>query len=161
MNHRRHIGGYFHAISNALSKRMQENCQSLGLTATQSMFLHHLWYREHILQEPSHAKELEAFFEIKHPTVSGVLQRMESAGFVTLEASDADRRCKTIHLTPLAEQIHAQAEQQIQQTEALLLQDMTDEEKDRFRELMGRAAKNLGIFCRHPAISIPKEELEP
>ena len=50
VEHHRHLGGYFHAISNVLSQRMQQNCESLGLTATQSMFLHHLWYREHILQ---------------------------------------------------------------------------------------------------------------
>ena len=65
MEHHRHLGGYFHAISNALSQRMHQNCEALGLTATQSMFLHHLWYREHILQQPSHAKDLEAFISMK------------------------------------------------------------------------------------------------
>lgn len=154
----RHLGGYFHAISNALSQRMQQNCEDLGLTSTQSMFLHHLWYREHILKEPTHAKELEVFFEIKHPTVSGVLQRMEAAGFVTLEASETDRRCKTIHLTPMAETVHAEAERYIQRTEELLLQGMTAEEAAQFRQLLGRAANNLGVFCRHPGTSLPKEE---
>lgn len=154
----RHMGGYFRAISNALSQRMQENCENLGLTSTQSMFLHHLWYREHILKEPTHAKELEAFFEIKHPTVSGILQRMEAAGFVTFEASETDRRCKTIHLTPLAEATHAEAERHIQQTEELLLQGMTESETVLFRQLLCRAANNLGVFCKHPPTSAPKEE---
>lgn len=154
----RHLGGYFHGISNALSQRMQENCEKLGLTSSQSMFLHHLWYREHILKEPSHAKDLEAFFDIRHPTVSGILQRMESAGFVTFESSQTDRRCKTIRLTPLAEATHAEAESYIRQTEAVLTDGMTQEEIVLLRSLLAKAANNLGVFCRHPAVSIPKEE---
>lgn len=154
----RHLGGYFHAISNALSQRMQENCEKLGLTSSQSRFLHHLWYREHILKEPTHAKELEAFFDVTHPTVSGILQRMESAGFVTFEASETDRRCKTIHLTPLAEETHAEAEHYIRQIEATLMDGMTEEEVAQLRSLLNKAADNLGVFCRHPAVSLPKEE---
>ena len=154
----RHLGGYFHGISNALSQRMQENCEKLGLTSSQSMFLHHLWYREHILKEPSHAKDLEAFFDIRHPTVSGILQRMESAGFVTFEASETDRRCKTIRLTPLAEAAHAEAEGYIRQTEAILTDGMSEEEAAQLRSLLSKAASNLGVFCRHPAISLSKEE---
>lgn len=161
MHPERHLGGYFHAISNALSKRMQQNCDELGLTASQSMFLHALWYRQHKLEQPSYAKDLEAFFDIKHPTVSGILQRMEAAGFLTFQASETDRRCKSIHLTEQAEAAHAQAEQHIRQTEDLLLQGMTDSEAAEFRRLLQIAAKNLGVCCRHPATVSQKEELTP
>lgn len=161
VEHHRHLGGYFRAISNVLSQRMQQNCESLGLTATQSMFLHHLWYREHILQQPTHARDLEAFFEIKHPTVSGILQRMEAAGFVTLQASETDRRCKTIHLTELAEATHTQAEQHIQQTEELLLQGLSEAETAEFRRLLKQVSGNLGIFCRHSKPKLPKEDTNP
>jgi DNA-binding MarR family transcriptional regulator len=159
--HHRHLGGYFHAISNALSQRMQQSCEALGLTSTQSVFLHHIWYREHILQQPTHAKDLESFFEIKHSTVSGVLQRMEAAGFLTLQASDTDRRCKTIHLTELAEATHAKAEQHIQEIEDLLLQGMTETDVAEFRRLLKLVSGNLGIFCRHPAVYPPKEDINP
>ena len=161
MDHPRHLGGYFHSISNALSKRMQQNCDELGLTASQSMFLHALWYRQHKLEQPTYAKDLEAFFDIKHSTVSGILQRMETAGFLTLHASETDRRCKSIHLTEQAEATHAQAEQHIRQTEATLLQGMTDAEAAEFRRLLQIAAKNLGVCCRHPATVSQKEEFTP
>lgn len=161
LEHHRYLGGYFHAISNALSQRMQQNSESLGLTATQSMFLHHLWYREHILQEPTYAKDLEVFFEIKHPTVSGILQRMEAAGFLTFQASDTDRRCKTIHLTELAEAIHAQTDQHIRQTEDLLLQGMSETDAAELRRLLKQVSGNLGIFCRHLKPNLPKEDTNP
>ena len=78
----RHLGGYIRAISNAMTQNMQQNSEQLGLTSTQGMFLHHLWIRKEKLGLPTYAKDLEEFFDIKHPTVSGVLQRMEAAGFV-------------------------------------------------------------------------------
>lgn len=154
----RNLGSYFRAISNTLSQRMQENSEKLGLTAAQGMFLHHLWYREHILKEPTHAKELETFFEIKHPTVSGILQRMENAGFVTFAANETDRRCKTIHLTPLAEAAHEETECCIRQIETVLTDGMTEDETAQLRCLLDKAANNLGVFCRHPAVSLSKEE---
>ena len=76
----RYLGGYFRAITNAMGQNMQRDLDTLGLTPTQNMFLHHLWYRQEKLGLPSHAKDLEDYFDIKHSTVSGILQRMEAAG---------------------------------------------------------------------------------
>ena len=95
----RHLGGYFRAISNALGQNMQRNLDELGLTATQNMFLHHLWFRQEKLGLTTSPKDLEEFFDIKHPTVSGILQRMEASGFVEFQPSQTDRRCKVIGLT--------------------------------------------------------------
>ncbi len=160
MDHPRYLGAFFHAISNALSQRMQQSCDELGLTASQSMFLHTLWYRHHKMEQPTYAKDLEAFFDIKHSTVSGILQRMESAGFLTLEASETDRRCKTIHLTPQAESAHAQTEQHIQQTENLLTQGMTEAEVAEFRRLLQLAADNLRVCTQRHKPPV-QEEFQP
>lgn len=161
MERQRHLGGYFRAISTALSQQMQQNCETLGLTATQSMFLHHLWYRQHILCEPTYARDLERFFEIRHPTISGILQRMEAAGFLTMEASAADRRCRAIHLTEKAEAAQEQTEQYILETEALLLRGMSDTEIAEFRRLLQLTATNLGVFCDRIPPKPPKEDLTP
>lgn len=161
MDRQRHLGGYFRAISTALSQQMQQNCEALGLTATQSMFLHHLWYREHILCQPTYAKDLERFFELKHPTVSGILQRMDAAGFLTMQLSDTDRRCRSIHLTEKAEAAHSRTEQHIQQAEALLLHGMTPAEVVEFRRLLQLSATNLGVFCDHVPPKPPKEVFTP
>lgn len=161
MNCERHLGSYLRSISNALAQQMQQNSEELGLTPSQGMFLHHLWYRQERLGQISYARDLEAFFDIKHSTVSGILQRMEAAGFVELEACASDRRCKAIHLTQKAMDAHAQTDRHIQQTEAKLVEHMTQEEAAEFRRLLQLAASNLGVCLSHPSCHHSKEESKP
>ena len=152
MKQERFLGGYLRAISNALSQDMQQQTEQLGLTSSQGMFLHHIWKRQQQGQD-TYAKDLEEFFYIKHPTVSGVLQRMELGGFLTLEASSTDRRCKVIRLTQKALDAHAQIEQHLRSSEAQLMQNMSQAEQQDFRRLLQLAAKNLGVCCKPPVIT--------
>ena len=155
-NCKRHLGGYLRAISNALSQNMQQNSEQQGLTSTQGMFLHHLWIRQEKMGIPTYAKDLEEFFDIKHSTVSGVLQRMEAAGFVVFQASETDRRCKSIGLTPKALDAIEQTERYIQQTESKLTDGMSEAEVAEFRRLLEIAAHNLGVCMPH----FPKQAKE-
>lgn len=156
INCERHLGGYLRAISNAMAQDMQQNSEQLGLTATQGMFLHHLWFRQENMHVPTYAKDLEDFFDIKHSTVSGVLQRMEAAGFVQFQENVSDRRCKAIHLTQKGMDAHEQTGQHILQTEAKLTEGMTEEEISEFRRLLQIAASNLGVCMPH----FPKRKKE-
>ena len=156
MEHQRHLGGFIRSISNAMTQQMRQNSERLGLTSSQGMFLHHIWFYQEIFKRPIHARDLEEFFDIKHSTVSGILQRMEAAGFVGLRSNEADRRCKSIYLTPKALEIHAQTEAHIRDSEATLVQNMTETDIGEFRRLLQIAATNLGV-CVHPPI-FPKED---
>lgn len=158
MNNPRHLGGYFYAISHTLAQYMQESCEDFDLTSSQIMFLHHLWYRDTCLKQPTCAKDLEAFFEIRHSTVSGILQRMEAAGFLTFSSGVRDHRRKTIHLTQKALAAHAAAEQCMCRTDAQLIRDMTESEAAQFQNLLERAGQNLGIFCHSCETISDKEE---
>lgn len=150
------LGGYFRAISNAMAQDMQQNSERQGLTSTQSMFLHHLWIRQTRTQQVTFAKDLEEFFDIKHSTVSGVLQRMEAAGFIRCSASETDRRCKAVFLTEKGLDAIEQTGQHIRKTEARLVENMTEEEITEFRRLLQLAAHNLGVCMPH----ITKQEKE-
>lgn len=157
MTHDRHLGAFIRSISNAMAQNMQQKSEQLGLTSSQGMFLHHLWLRQEKLGVPTFAKDLEEFFDIKHPTVSGILQRMEAAGFVEFQASEADRRRKAILLTPKAMELHLETERHIQQTEARLVKGMSEAEILEFRRLLRMAADNLGV-CHKPTIPENKKE---
>lgn len=158
INCHRYLGGYFRAISNAMSQDIQQNSEQLGLTSTQGMFLHHIWFRTKKLGLPTHAKDLEVFFDIKHPTVSGVLQRMESAGFVEFQANESDRRCKAVCLTQKAMDAIEQIGRHIESTEQRLTAGMTEDEIIQFRQLLEKAAKNLNVCHKHPIQNQKKEE---
>lgn len=156
MTNKRLLGGYLRAISNALSQDLRQQTEQLGLTSSQGMFLHHIWKRQQEGLE-TYAKDLEGFFYVKHPTVSGILQRMETAGFISLRAKEGDKRCKAIVLTPKAIDAHDAIEEHLHRSEAQLLEGMTVEEQDHFRRLLQIAARNLGVCCKPPAID-EKEE---
>jgi len=145
----RFLGGYLRAISNAMAQDMQQNSERQGLTSTQSMFLHHLWIRQTQMHQVTFAKDLEEFFDIKHSTVSGVLQRMEHAGFVTFRPSETDRRCKAVALTEKGLSAVEQTGLHIRQTEARLVDGMTEAEIAEFRRLLQMAAHNLGVCTPH------------
>jgi len=155
----RPLGGYFRAISNALTQDLQQQTERLGLTSSQGMFLHHLWKRQTQEGLQTCARDLEEFFYIKHSTVSGILQRMEAGGFLTIQANDCDKRRKTIALTQKALDAHAEIEGHLRQSEQLLMKDMTEQEQLEFRRLIQMAAKNLGVCCRRPTIEEKEESL--
>lgn len=146
MNRERSLSGYLRALANALSQQLGQNVEALGLTPAQGMFLHRIWYRQEVLQQPTCAKDLEQFFSIRHSTVSGILQRMETAGFLTFEVSELDHRRKCICLTQKAWDAHAQTERLIQKNDARLVAGMTEEERLEFRRLLKLAAKSMGVF---------------
>ena len=146
MNRERSLSGYVRGLANALSQQLGQNMEALGLTPAQGMFLRRIWYCQEVLQQATCAKDLEQFFSIRHSTVSGILQRMEAAGFLTFEVSELDHRRKCICLTQKAWDAHAQTERLIQKNDARLVAGMSEEERLEFRRLLKLAAKSMGVF---------------
>lgn len=161
MDCNRHLGSYIRALDNALAQDMRQSSEQLGLTPSQGMFLHRIWIRQEVLHQDTYAKDLEQFFDVKHSTVSGILQRMEAAGFVTLEESSADRRCKAIRLTQKALDAKDQTDAHIQQTEARLTARMSEAEIQEFRRLLQMAAENFGVCIQQAVPQEEKEESNP
>lgn len=154
--HPRYMVGYFRAISNALRREMDQQVEQFGLTSGQGMFLRRIWFCQERLHVPVYARDLEEFFSIKHPTVSGILQRLEAGGYVEFHSDTEDRRCKTIHLTQKALDAQVMVEQHISQVNDRLLQGMSPEQVETFRQLMEIAAQNMGIcFFDRP---VPEQE---
>ncbi len=160
MDNNRNLGCYIRSLANALAQDMRQSSEQLGLTPSQGMFLHHIWFRQEMLHRDTYARDLEQFFDIKHPTVSGILQRMEAAGFVRFEENRMDRRCKAIRLTQKAADAHLQATAHIEQSEARLTANMTEAEVGEFRRLLQLAADSFGV-CLKPTLPQEKEDPNP
>ena len=139
-------------------QELGQGLDTLGLTPAQGMFLHRIWYCREVLGQGLCAKDLEQFFNIRHSTVSGILQRMEAAGFLTFTVSELDHRRKRICLTQKARDAHTQTERLIQKNDAQLTADMTEEEKLEFRRLLKLAAKTMGVAECAPFPQTEKEE---
>ncbi len=158
MHRERSLSGYLRTLANALVQELGQGLDTLGLTPAQGMFLHRIWYCREVLGQGICAKDLEQFFNIRHSTVSGILQRMEAAGFLTFTVSELDHRRKQICLTQKALDAHAQTEKMIQNNDAHLTAGMTEAERQEFRRLLKLAAQTMGVAECAPFPQTEKEE---
>ncbi len=88
-------------------------------------------------------KEIEVFLEVSHPTVVGIVSRMEQNGHVTSHIDEHDKRNKIVKLTTVAEALGMDMEHNIFANEQKMLCSLSDEDVERLRELLLVVYKNL------------------
>ena len=113
-------------------------------------------YLAHAKEAPC-PRDLEAEFQLTHPTVSGLLSRLEQKGFIELRTDPEDRRCKRIYILPKGMECHERMHKTILETEEHLVRDFTPQEREQFAQLLKRAIDNMG---HTPCHTKPKEENE-
>lgn len=140
METQRHLGMRVRILSQTIHTAIDRKLTALGLTGQQSFVLRFL--SEHT-GEPVYARDIEKRFNLTHPTVSGILQRLEAKGFLASEPDVADRRCKRVTMTPKAEECQKEIERHIQALERTMVAGMTPEEAIIFGRLLDLAYENL------------------
>lgn len=144
-------GLMFRMVSSALAQRMNETLSCMELTFSQGPILGYLAH----CQTPPCARDIEERFQLSHPTVSGLLSRLEKKGFLSQEPDPQDRRRKLVVLLPKGRACTEAMSEVIRSGDEALLQGFTPEEREQFRALLIRAVHN--VATDHP-IPIPKEE---
>ena len=127
--------------------------EEMDLTAAQGRILGFLAHQP----MPPCPRDIEEEFHLTHPTVSGLLSRLEKKGFLELLPDREDRRCKRIHLLPKGREFHETIRKTILSNENRIVRDFTEEEKNLFADLLSRAITNMGGGPCHPNPN-PKEE---
>ena len=124
---------------------MSATLADLELTASQG---HILAFIAHSPQPPC-PKDMEEAFQLSHPTVSGLLSRLEKKGFISIVPDRADRRCKRVSLDQKGLECLARMEATITATENRMVETFTEEEKQQFADFLNRAILNMGgTSCR-------------
>ena len=134
------LGPRVRYLNNRITQYMDQQFAALDLTSTQSFILHHLVLHEN---DAFYPKDIEKRFHLTHPTVSGVLQRLEAKDFVVIEPDRTDRRCKRIRLTARARQCDAAVGQAFERLEAAMCAGMNEDERQTLRRLLDLAGENL------------------
>ena len=130
---------------------MTQALEKMELTASQGRGM---GFVTHCKQPPC-PRDVEEAFQLSHPTVSGILSRMEQKGFLELRPDPHDRRCKRIHILPKGMECHDRMHQAIADNEERLVRGFTPEERAQFQQLLRRAIENMGD---PPCHIKPKEE---
>ena len=120
---------------------MTENLEKMDLTASQGRLMAFLFHRG---DSPTYAKDVETTFQLTHPTVSGLLSRLEQKGFIALETDLKDRRSKRIVVLEKGRACHER-----------IVRGFTPEEREQFRKFLQRAIDNVRPDCGE---NHPKEE---
>lgn len=119
-----HIGYIIKIITEKLKKHGDEDLKKHGITVTQSRVL--IYLNEH--GGSSAQKDLGDYLEISHPTVVGIVSRMERNGFVTTHVDAADRRNKIVSLTAHAREIAAEMKNTISANDRALIAGLTEKQ---------------------------------
>ena len=136
----RRIGPRVRILSNTIRLNIDRKLSALDLTAQQSFVLRYLWEHDSQVIYP---KDIERRFNLTHPTVSGLLQRLEGKGFIVCEPDPDDRRYKRVTLTPPARECQQEICRHIHAMEQTMTNGMTDAEQAQLHSLLARLIENL------------------
>ena len=145
------FGRIFRSLDCALGQRMDQALSGMDLTFSQGHIMGYLAHRD----TPPCAKDIEEKFHLSHPTVSGLLARLEKKDFIEFRPDEQDRRCKRIYMLPKGADCNEQIYHAIEENERRIVADFSEEEKALFADFLIRAAKNMGC---DPQFHFEKEE---
>ncbi len=94
--HASDIGYMLKLLNDTMEKKMNEHLRSHGLTFAQFRTILHLYSH---MEETVTQKDLEDYFEVSHPTINGILKRLEEKKFITTELSVNRRLTKIVRIT--------------------------------------------------------------
>ena len=141
-------------ISNALERKRTLDLEDMDLTSSQAFVLGYLLRHR---EEPVTSGDICRHFDLSHPTVTGILQRLESKGFLTYSEDSTDRRKKRICVTEKALDVQQNARERCQETETLVSGSLSEEELRTLVALLDRVIANIGQVDGLDPCQKPKE----
>ena len=135
-----HYGHMVRVLHCAVSQAMTEALGEMELTSAQGRVMGYLARRK----EPPCARDIEEEFNLSHPTVSGLLSRLEKKNFIAFRPDERDGRCKRIVISEKGLRCHERMSQVIRENEQRIVKGFSQEEREQFALLLTRAVKNMG-----------------
>lgn len=140
MQKRMPIGFVFKQINNVYEKDFNNRLRSLGITSSQCGVLDYLFNSQ---KEEVTQRDIERGLSLKNPTVTGLLKRLDEKGFVLVVPSPKDKRCKNVHLTEKAYDIHRRMEADRKKIDRQLTLGMTKKEIEALQKMLNKVLYNI------------------
>ena len=128
-------------ISNRLRNRSQEVHTQLGIGSAQGKILNYV-----LVESEAHSvyqKDLEREFGLRPSTVTEMLNALEQKKLIQRVSDEWDGRYKKFVFTEKARSMKDRIRQEVEETEHLLLQGITEQEKQEFLRIAGKMLQNL------------------
>ncbi|MEE1087072.1 MAG: MarR family transcriptional regulator [Schaedlerella sp.] len=122
---RQQIGFIVKQINNIYEKNLNERLKKLGITSSQCAVLDFLFYAN---EDEISQRDVEIALNLKNPTVTGILKRLEEKGFILCVPNAKDKRKKNIYLIEKAYDIQRRMEANRRKLDSELTKGMTKKE---------------------------------
>ena len=134
------IGCLLKMITDKIKIQADANLAQHDLTLTQSRVLGYLARNGGTATQ----KEIEGFLRVSHPTVAGVIGRMEQKGFVSCRADPSDKRSKLVCQTARATEITHQMQATIAPAEQQMLRSLSPKQIAALEDALRTIYADLG-----------------
>lgn len=140
MRERKTIGFLFKQINTVYEKEFNRRLKSLGITSSQCEVLDFLFRsgKEEVTQ-----RDVERALNLKNPTVTGLLKRLDEKGFILSVPNERDKRCKNIYLTEKAYDIQRRMEMDRKKLDKMLTLGMTKKEVEALEKMLNKVLYNV------------------
>ena len=136
-------GKMINRISNRLRRRSAKVQEAIGISSAQGNVLDYIILES--VNHPVYQKEIEQEFGLRPSTATEALKSLENKGLIRKEPNEHDGRYKKIIFTEKAASIQEAIRQQIVESEALLLNGITEEERIEFLRIAQKMLENLDM----------------
>lgn len=145
MDEKMPLGLMFAIIDRAFKKKVDKKIQDMELTPVQFRILGEISHLESKGVEEINQRDLEKVEKITHPAMTGIIQRLESKGFIICTPSPRDKRYKKISCTDKTTDIHKMIDIMDEQLLAELCQGLSREEIDTYVRITKHIIKNINF----------------
>lgn len=135
----RDVGYLIKNINDKLKVKADADLKENNLTLSQSRVLGFLNSRGGEATQ----KEIEEFLEVSHPTVVGIVSRMEQNGHLVSRMDEKDRRNKIVRITEQSAAISKDIERRIASNEETMLATLSKEDIETFKRVLTVIYNNL------------------
>ena len=134
MQKKRTIGFMFKQINNVYEKEFNNRLRTLGITASQCAVLDYLFDCE---KEEVTQRDIEKGLNLRNPTVTGLLKRLDEKGYILSVPSNTDKRCKSIY------DIQRRMENQRRKLDKMLTIGMNKKEIEALEKMLNKVLYNI------------------
>lgn len=134
------IGFMIKQINNVYEKDLNERLKTIGITSSQCAVLDYLF---HTSREEVSQRDVERHLNLKNPTVTGLLKRLDEKGYILCVPNANDKRKKNIYLTEKAYDIQRRMENDRRKLDKELTRGMTKREIAALRKNLEKLLYNI------------------
>lgn len=137
-----HIGRMLKVVSNYMDMNSNNNLAEINMTRSQMGALVYVFVNTRKGKEVNQV-DIEREFNLKNPTVTGILNRLEEKEYIKRVPSSKDKRYKKIELTDSGRKIVECGKVKADEMEDKLLSVLEDSEKEELKRLLNKVIESI------------------